>query len=1413
MRQPPRRRETLEASLSQHRSPKIPLRLFLAVPFVLLILGANGLVGYLSWRHGQQEVKHLVNRLMIGVGDRVTEKLNTFLATPHLIAASNVNAVELDQLNLQNLDTLERHLFQQIQLYPEVTAIYFANEQGELRAIGRHTDGRLNTSMTSATEPGARYIYWLDEQGKPARLLVKNQNYDPRHRPWYQLAKTLQRPAWTPIYSWVILPNLLSLTAVHPVYDREGAFQGVFCVDLLIRDFNDYLSKLDLSANGQIFLIERSGDLIATSTLEPTVIASETQFQRLPATQSQNPLTRAVSQQLWQKFGGFAEINTPQQVSLVLPNGARIFSQIQPYRDRYGLDLLMVMVLPESDFMAQINANSRTRLLLMIAAILSAIALGLWLARSIVQPIERLAQASLALAEGEWNEALRPDRPIKEVQLLYTAFNRMAERLQQSFDLVRSALEESEEKFTKVFRTCPDAIAIVTPEGRYLEVNDAFVELFCDSREQAIGHLASELGHWIDLDDRQRYVQCVQAGERVRNIEFSLRDKNGNAIAVLFSADRIELQGQEYIVGIAKDISARKQFEIELQESEERLRQIAETIDQFFFVRSAQTGQFLYVSPAYEKIFGRTCESLYQEPESWLETVHPDDRQWVLNSLIQQAEGCPIQREYRIIRADGTIGWIVAYISPVFDQTGQLLRYVGLSEDISDRKQTELELQQQKDLRETVYNESTDALFLVDPHTLKITDCNRRAVELFEAHNKDELIGIEGHTLQHRSFTAEEIEEIVAEMDRFGFWSREIEYVTRQGHFFWGNLAAKFVQIADRRIHLVRVTDMTKRKQAEDALRQSEASLQAFFRAIPDFVIHLQADGTRLSYQYSEHIKSLKPDLAIGDRIQQDLPPHLAQLRLHYIQQALKTGELQIYEYDIEIAGQTYYEEARIVASGSDSAFVVIRDITERKQAEAALRQSEATKNQILKAIPDLIIWMDADGTCIDLVDGSNVNNLFIKSEAVGGNLYQLLPFDLAQLREQAIKQALQTGNVQVYEQQITIQGKICYEEVRVVGVGEDRVLVIVRDVTDRKLAEVALRQSEERFRSAFHNAPIGMALIGLGDPPKQNRWLKVNPMLCDMLGYSEAELMSMLAFALVHPEDNPKLLRCVEQVLTNETPNVQVELRYCCNGGRIAWGLLNLSLVRDERHQPLYYVAQIQDITEQHTIDRMKDEFISIVSHELRTPLTAIQGFLGLLNTGLYDHKPEKAKRMLMQALTNSDRLVRLVNDILDLERLSSSKVQLVMEVCNAEDLMRRAVEGVQSLSDRAAIAISITPTTAQVVAAPELIIQTLTNLLSNAIKFSQPHTTVTLWAQTQADSVLFQVQDCGRGIPADKLETIFGRFQQVDVSDSRQKGGTGLGLAICQSIVQQHGGNIWVESTLGEGSRFYFTLPRSES
>lgn len=362
------------------------------------------------------------------------------------------------------------------------------------------------------------------------------------------------------------------------------------------------------------------------------------------------------------------------------------------------------------------------------------------------------------------------------------------------------------------------------------------------------------------------------------------------------------------------------------------------------------------------------------------------------------------------------------------------------------------------------------------------------------------------------------------------------------------------------------------------------------------------------------------------------------------------------------------------------------------------------------------------------------------------------------------------------------------------------------QELGERLLTEEALRESQERFRSAFEHASSGMALVGM-----DGRWLKVNPTLCEMLGYSKPELLATTSFAITYPEDIDKGTICGSQLLSGETRSCQIEKRYWHKLGYIIWVLVSVSLVCNAKGEPLYFVTQIQDITERQKIDQMKNEFISVVSHELRTPLASIRGSLGLLASGVLAQKPEASQQMLDIAANNTERLVRLVNDILDLERLESNKVTLNKQWCDAASLIHQSLETLQPLAEENHIILSHSSLEIPICVDPDRIIQTLVNLVSNAIKFSPEKTTITLTAQAQPEQILFQVKDQGRGIPEDCVESIFGRFQQVDASDSRQKNGTGLGLAICRSIVQQHGGKIWAESVLGEGSTFYFTIPIS--
>ncbi|MGB8702034.1 MAG: PAS domain S-box protein [Thermosynechococcaceae cyanobacterium] len=361
---------------------------------------------------------------------------------------------------------------------------------------------------------------------------------------------------------------------------------------------------------------------------------------------------------------------------------------------------------------------------------------------------------------------------------------------------------------------------------------------------------------------------------------------------------------------------------------------------------------------------------------------------------------------------------------------------------------------------------------------------------------------------------------------------------------------------------------------------------------------------------------------------------------------------------------------------------------------------------------------------------------------------------------------------------------------------------------------EVKERQeAERRWRSLLEN--VRLVVVGLDCTGKIEF---ANPFFLEITGYTLEEVLGQDWFNLFIPlEEHPKTLSIFRDLLEKDLyPYVQnYILTKTGEECLIAW---NNTLLRNPKGELVGTISIGEDITQRHALERMKDEFISVVSHELRTPLTSIRGSLGLLTTGILNDDPVQMHRMIDIAATDAERLVRLVNDILDLERLESGKMTLLRESCNAATLMQRSREIMEGSAQEADIALVVEPTAVEVWADPDRIIQTLTNLLSNAIKFSPPGSTVYVTAtlangkETQDAAsayVLFQVKDQGRGIPANKLETIFGRFQQVDASDTRTKGGTGLGLAICQTIVQQHGGHIWADSRLGAGSTFNFTLP----
>jgi PAS domain S-box-containing protein len=367
----------------------------------------------------------------------------------------------------------------------------------------------------------------------------------------------------------------------------------------------------------------------------------------------------------------------------------------------------------------------------------------------------------------------------------------------------------------------------------------------------------------------------------------------------------------------------------------------------------------------------------------------------------------------------------------------------------------------------------------------------------------------------------------------------------------------------------------------------------------------------------------------------------------------------------------------------------------------------------------------------------------------------------------------------------------------------------LLQEISDRLKTRDSLERLSHQNELILNSAGEGIYGLNL-----EGITTFVNPAAAEMLGYSINELQSKAMHKMVnhstaegiaYPWQNNPIYQTIQ---TSDVHHGTNELFWRKDKSHFAVEYVSTPI--REKDQIVGAVVIFKDITERQIIDRMKDEFISVVSHELRTPLTSIRSAIGVLSSSGLDLTSSKSQRLLEIALDNSNRLVRLINDILDLERIKSGRVAMVKESYNATEVMTDAVEIMQSIADKAQIQLAVQPLSVQVRMDRDRIIQTLTNIINNAIKFSPPHTSVIIAAQSINDSIVrFQVTDSGRGIPPENLETIFDRFQQVDASDSRDRGGTGLGLAICRSIIQQHGGQIWVESTLGQGSTFNFTLP----
>jgi PAS domain S-box-containing protein len=768
-------------------------------------------------------------------------------------------------------------------------------------------------------------------------------------------------------------------------------------------------------------------------------------------------------------------------------------------------------------------------------------------------------------------------------------------------------------------------------------------------------------------------------------------------------------------------------------ETEKKFRQLAENIDDVFWITNALGNQFIYVSPAYQQIWNRNVNALYQNFPAFINTIHPQDQNRVLRAR-QNPDGRGFDLEYRILRPDGSYRWIWDRGFPILNETGELERRGGIAKDITHRKETEQLLQK-----------------------------NNQELELRVTQRTTEL------------------------------------------------------ETANERLQF----ELMQRHRTEFKLRKSEEQYRTLVKNFPDgavFLVDLDfrytiADGMGLV------LKGLSRKILEGKTIWQVLPPALLEIVEPLYRSAL-AGEITISE--VEYDGRIYYHQALPVRNEQEEIFagmVVMQDITERKQAEAERDKLIA----IIEATPDLICSAKPGGEVVYY--NRSARQIFgLDPEEKISNRYipQHHPQWAVEIIEnQGLPAAIRDGSwigetaLTSYDgQEIPLSQLIIAHKNQ-----EGQVYLLstmARDITEQKRSQANLLEAERRWRSLLEN--VRLLVVGLD---RNGKVEYVNPFLLEVMGYTQTEVLGK-NWLSDFQENSAQRLSASDfaELLEYDFKPYSQQLIETKLGEEkiISW---NHTLLKDLQGNAIGMMSIGEDITERYAIERMKDEFISVVSHELRTPLTSIHGGLNLLSTGLINPQSERGVHVMKIVAESAERLVRLVNDILELERLESGKIFLNKQVVNAADLLLQATEQMQVMANRSGINLEVSSKSLQFYADPDRVLQVLTNLLSNAIKFSESRGgNIKLSVETELPEnleeipkILFKIQDQGRGIPSDKIERIFERFHQVDASDSRKKGGTGLGLAICRSIVEQHGGQIWVRSKVDQGSCFYFTLPMAIS
>ncbi|WP_317064857.1 PAS domain S-box protein [Methanoculleus caldifontis] len=1006
-------------------------------------------------------------------------------------------------------------------------------------------------------------------------------------------------------------------------------------------------------------------------------------------------------------------------------------------------------------------------------------------------------------------------------------------RLQDITELKRTEEEllESRKKYRTIFDSLDSGFCIIEmifdPGGRpvdyrFQETNRAFERL--TGLSDVVGKTMRELapGHeerWFEIfgavartGEARRFVQTAKFLKEgwYEVYAFPFEGPDGNRVAVLFD-----------------DITDRKQAEDRLRESEEKFRQVFESMGAGFVILEAVYGDkeqpadfiILDVDPAYESITGSKRDQVIGRRVS--EVAPGIGRNWVERCTEGLGADRPVRfEEYNSIRDR----WYGIHAGPIPGKD----RCAFIFTDITDRKHTEEALRKNEELLRTIIEHSRDGINMLDLKTGRYIFISPSLAEItgFSAEEIDNISAEEVFSRVHpadREIAITQQEVLAAGLEPSSIV--EYRWKVKSGEYHWFSDSRKVV--LDERGHPVAlvgiIRDVTDRRRAEGALRESEEKFRALVEHSLDGTLILDPMGKILFANHAAaRLVGIKdPGEAIGRRnVMEFIAPESQGDAIKDFGEVAKGIDAFIARYKVlTVAGAERWFESigkSIVFEGAPAILISLRDITERQRVEEAIRQSEEKYRTLFDSASDIIIIHDLDGKFLDANRVATERLGYSREELLTMNLSMIVTPEFAALVPERIGEVVEKGHTVFETADVTRKGRHIPAEVsaRLISYqGRPAVLSIVRDITERKRAEEAVRQSEERFRLLTENASDIVVVLD-----HEGRIRYASPSVKTVGGYAPKDLIGRSVLELTHPDDLALVLDALRTATAHPKGRVTLEVRIRHASGY--WSYLEVTganLLREPAVRGL--LVNARDITDRkkaeealvrrtddliranREVEAARDEanvYLDIMTHDVRNANNVSSMYADLL----MDLSEGNLKTYAEKLHASIDRSSEILMNVATIRRASEEPGNLVP--VNLDAVIQSEIAGFPDA------AIRYRGTRVEVLA-DGLLPTVFTNLIGNAVKFGGPDVEIVVRVEEQDGEVLVSVEDTGPGIQDEVKGKLFTRFER-GMARGR---GQGLGLFIVRTLVERYGGRVRVEDRIPGhpecGAAFRFTLKKA--